>query len=219
MKAFPFPNKTGSREELERDILYKKIPDSDRVNICVNAWNTGVKAAEDICRQFPDKSISEIIKESGLKLERINKDNVSGNIRFFSEYFSGPNKIVLYTASIRLWVKNNNMSENEAERLILSHEYFHFLECNKIGLVSKQYLVPTLRIGKLILAKSGIRALSEIGAHGFSRRFYELKGEISIDTKEDARLINQAMNLVQLEGKKTADKIYKETLLGKMMSN
>lgn len=219
MKAFPFPNKTGSREELERDILYKKIPDSDKDTICDKAWDTGVKAAEDIYGQFPEKSIIEIIKESGLKIERVNKDNVSGNIRFFSEYFSGPNKIVLYTASIRLWAKSNNMSENEAERLILSHEYFHFLECNKIGLTSKKYMVPTLKIGSLILLKSGVRALSEIGAHGFSRRFYELKGEISLDTKEDAKLMNQAMNLVQLEGKKTVDKIYKNSLLGKMMSN
>jgi hypothetical protein len=219
LKAFPFPNKTGSREELERDILYKKIPDADKDMICDTAWSTGVKAAEDIYRLFPDKSISEIIKESGLKTEKVNKDNVSGNIRFFSEYFSGPNKIVLYATSIRLWAKHNNMSENEAERLILSHEYFHFLECNKIGLVSRQYLVPTLRIGRLTLVKSGVRALSEIGAHGFSRRFYELKGEISPDSKDDVKLVNHAMNLVQLEGKKTADKIYKESILGKMMSN
>jgi len=61
----------------------------------------------------------------------------------------------------------------QAEELILAHEYFHCLECPKIGLTSKQYVVPTLKIGRLVLMTSGIRALSEIAAHGFARTFHE----------------------------------------------
>ena len=63
---------------------------------------------------------------------------------------------------------------NDAINLILSHEYFHFMEMNVIGQLSKSYEVPMLVIGKLKLGKTGIHALYEIGAHGFAHQYYLL---------------------------------------------
>ncbi len=66
------------------------------------------------------------------------------------------------------------MTRMEAENLILSHEYYHFLEWNKLGLTSRDYQVPMISIGPLRLGRTGIRALSEIGAHGFAHTYHQL---------------------------------------------
>jgi len=180
MRIFPFPDKIKSREELTRDIMYKKIPKDEIEAISDMAWNTGVEAAYALTEEYgSDMNIYEIAETSGLTIERVNQDNVSGNIRYFSEYYSSRQKIVLYLGSINKWAKANNMTMREAEELILYHEYFHFLECTKLGLTSKQYMVPIIQIGSFSFGRSGIRALSEIAAHGFSRTLYEIKGRLS----------------------------------------
>lgn len=208
MKAFPFPNQHESFEELKRDILYDKIPVSDQQEICIKAWETGTKAAENTLEKYGTKSIEDIISLSSLKIERNPKDNVAGNVRYFSEYYSGQNKIILYEKSIHMWAKENKFTEKEAADLILSHEFYHFLECTKLGLTSKQYLVPTLKLGNLVILKSGIKALSEVGAHGFSRRFYELTTGLPKEKDNDVKLMNRAVNLTEFEGNNIAEKIY-----------
>lgn len=212
MRAFPFPDRIMSREELPRDLLYEKIPKIHLEIIADKAWDTGVAAAYELLKEHGcDKTIENIAKISGLTVERIHKDNIAGNVRYFSEYYSGQKKIMLYEDSISKWAKINKLSIHEAEELILSHEYFHFLECTKLGLTSKQYMVPNLRIGKIILGRSGIRALSEIGAHGFSRTFYELRGKLTGDSvaKQENILCNEAINSFEFDGKKTVEKIFK----------
>ena len=212
MKAFPFPNQHESFEELKYDVLYDKIPENDRRDICIQAWERGTRAAENIIEEFGTKSIEDIISLSKLELERNPKDNVAGNVRYFSEYYSGQNKIVLYEKSISMWAKENKFTDKEAVRLILSHEYYHFLECTKLGLTSKIYKVPTLKIGNLVLVKSGIKALSEIGAHGFSRRFYELTVGLPEEKENQVKLRNKAVNLLAFEGKNMTNKLYSNKL-------
>ncbi len=211
MRNFPFPDKISSREELTRDLLYHKIRSQDLEKIADRAWETGVAAARALIDEYGrDKPIESIAGLSGLSLERIGKDNVAGNVRYFSEYYSGRSKIVLYLQSIGKWAKANHLSMSEAEELILSHEYYHFLECTKLGLTSKQYQVPTVCIGPISLGKSGIRALSEIGAHGFSRTYFEAKGKIPAGEKSgknDKLLLNQAVNAMNFEGRDKARKI------------
>lgn len=213
MKAFPFPDEQESFEELKRDILYHKIPASDMQAICKKAWDTGAMAAENILKKYNKKSIKEIIALSNLGLEWNPRDNVAGNVRYFSEYYSGQNKIIIYEKSVKLWAKENRFTEKEAVDLILSHEYYHFLECTELGLTSKQYIVPTLKLGKLVIFKSGIKALSEIGAHGFSRRFFELTVGLPQKERKGVKLVNSATNLTEFEGQNIADKVYLKKML------
>jgi len=208
MRVYPFPDKVASREELKRDLLYKKIPEKDRIPICDAAWTKGAATAEAICKEYGTRaSIREIIEGSGLTITPVYKDNVLGGIRYFSEYYSGRKTIYTYQVSIEKWAKENKMTVEEAEELILAHEFYHHLECTKIGLTSKDYLVDNLKIGSLVLSRSGIRALSEIGAHGFSRTFFELRGELPAGTKNEIQLRNRAMNLMDFEGKQRAQKM------------
>jgi hypothetical protein len=93
-----------------------------------------------------------------------------------------PLRLVDEEGIIRLQ-KNNALvlgaraGEKTAANLILSHEFFHFLECTGLGLTSRMYQVPMIVIGPLKIGRTGIRALSEIGAHGFARTYYDLLRE------------------------------------------
>jgi hypothetical protein len=210
MRTFPFPDKVESRKELKRDILYHKIPPEQCIAIADNAWETGVKAALDILQAHPDETMAQIAQSEGLTIEYVSKDNIAGNVRYFSEYYSGRKKIILYTMSIQQWAKANGLKEKEANELILSHEIYHHLECVKLGLTSKQYTIPTIKIGRFSIGKSGIRALSEIGAHGFSRTFYDKRGKLpdEVGGKSSAQLRNHAVNDVVFSGQNTANRIF-----------
>ena len=84
----------------------------------------------------------------------------------------------LYVDSIRKWADKNKLSEGDAENLILAHEYFHHLENTKLGLTSRQVELPVLNLFGLKIGKTGVRALSEVGAHGFARTYFELAKRI-----------------------------------------
>jgi len=176
MKIFPFPDKEASRAELERDLLYPRIPVRDREAVLTRAWDTGVKAAKELMERYPGMSASRIVNAESLELELVARDRVAGKVRYFSEYYSGRKKIILYTSSIALWARHNNMSLDDACELILAHEMFHYLECTRMGLTSTQYMLPRFQIGRFSLGRTGVRALSKIGAHSFARVFYEGRG-------------------------------------------
>lgn len=173
MKNFPFPDRVSSREELKRDILYRRIPAEERTAICDTAWDIGVRTAKTILKKSKN-DIRGIIASHKLDIKWEDTDKVVGNIRFFGEYLVNKNLIVMYTQSIAKWAKENGISNRQAQDLILAHEFFHFLEVSKIGSVSDQYSIPVLKIGSRVLLYGSIKALSEIGAHGFSRTYFDL---------------------------------------------
>ncbi|MEM1486344.1 hypothetical protein V6615_15995 [Oscillospiraceae bacterium PP1C4] len=183
--ALPFPDKELAQKELTYDACYSKIEEKDKQRIVEEAWQKGAQAALAIWKAYNgERDFFQIAEKSGLACERVPKDYIVGSQRYFSDYLSGQNKINFYTKSIALWAEQNQLSQEQAENLILSHEYFHFLEWKTLGLTSKIYQVPILQIGKLKLGKTGVRALSEIGAHAFARTYYELINKEDIDYAE-----------------------------------
>jgi hypothetical protein len=173
--ALPFPDKELAQKELTYDPCYGKIAEEARERIVEEAWQKGTQAAVDIWKKYNGETdFFKIAVSSGLHLEHVNIDYIIGSQRYFSDYISGQNKINFYIKSIALWANENHLTQEQAENLILSHEYFHFLEWNTLGLTSKLYQVPMAQIGRLKFGRTGIRALSEIGAHAFARAYYEL---------------------------------------------
>lgn len=173
MKQFPFPDRILARNELNRDVFSRKIPQVVREQICDDAWQIGVMAAQALLAEHPNCSIHEIARQEGLEIVRKKTDKVSAGYRFFGEYIPKKNCIYMYLLSVRLFAEENNLADEEAEELIFAHEYFHFLEENRIGTVSGRYTVPIFSLGCLKIGSSGIAALSEIGAHGFARTYWE----------------------------------------------
>jgi len=175
---FPFPGRELADQELTYDPCYGKIPEADRASIVEKAWQKGTKAAEAVfAREDGSFDFHTIARKSGLKLMEIPKDYIVGKQRYFSDYISGQNLINLYSHSIQKWAEQNELEYAVAVNLILSHEYYHYLEMNEIGLASRDYLVPMVQIGPLKLGKTGIRALSEVGAHAFARKYFDLVKE------------------------------------------
>jgi len=207
MRQFPFPDRITARSELAQDVLYKRIPEADHERICDEAWQFGVEAARSLLANYPNCNIAEIAEKDGLKIVRERIDKVSAGLRFFSEYFPKKNSIHMYLLSIRLFAKHNELTEEEAEELILAHEYFHYLEENQIGITSKRYTIPRISIGPINIGQTGIASLSEIAAHGFARTYWEmLHGSI---TSQSSRVVNHntSLNARLKQGKYEADKM------------
>ena len=163
---FPFPGKSLALRELGADPCYEKIPPKERKGIVEQAWSIGELAAcDEYQKTMGSNDFRSIFEDRGVSVETRNVDYVVGKQRYFSDYLSGKNRVTLYEKSIRLWAEENSLEYENACNLILSHEYFHYLECNGLGLTSRIYQVPMLRIGSLSLGRTGIHALSEIGAH------------------------------------------------------
>lgn len=172
---FPFPGRELARKELSYDPCYEKIPPQDREIIVENAWQKGCLAAETVfLREHGNGDFVDIVRRSGLSLMEKQSDYVVGNQRYFSDYVSGRNQITLYAGAIEKWARENELAYDRAVNLILSHEYYHYLEMNEIGRTSRDYLVPMVCLGPIKLGKTGIHALSEVGAHAFARRYQEL---------------------------------------------
>lgn len=176
--ALPFPGRELADKELSYDPCFERIPAADRPRIVETAWAKGERAAEAVFRaEGGSPDFEAIASRRGLRVVRADKDYVVGNQRYFSDYLSGKSTITLYLKSIDLWAEKNGLPREEAENLILSHEFFHFLEWTELGLTSRDYQVPMLRMGALALGRTGIRALSEIGAHAFARKYRALVRE------------------------------------------
>jgi len=177
MKEFPFPSRELAYDELKRDVMYNKLVKSgaDIDAVVEKAWNTGAEAAKNVYEEVGgEQDFLVIAKDKGLRIIREYKDNVIAGKRFFSEYYSNKQEMTLYVESIRKWADSNEMTEEEATNLILAHEFFHHLESTRLGFTSKQATVPMLTLFGYQIGATGVRALSEIGAHAFARTYYEL---------------------------------------------
>lgn len=172
---FPLLDKESSMEILKRDACYGKIPPERVIDIFEDAWRTGVEEA----RKFVYSScwdaafdMPRILEGMGFRIIWQDADYVMGNIRYFCEYFPEKKRIHIYSRGVGLWAAANNLDQKQAENIILAHEFFHYLESNELGWMSKRCLVPMLKIGKAEIGKTGIAALSEVAANAFANEFY-----------------------------------------------
>lgn len=172
---FPFPTRELARKELSWDRFAARIPEEDKERVIDLAWSKGERAAHMVFEESNGQSdFLQICKDAGLTIIKKDIDCVYGNQRYFSDYVSGTKEITLYEQSCALWAKQNQLEVHEAQNLILMHEFFHVLETTRLGLTSKEYLVPLFTIGPFKLGKTGIHALSEIAAHAFTNTYYGL---------------------------------------------
>ena len=177
---FPFPTKELARKELLWDRFVARISEEDKERVIDLAWSKGERAAHMVFEESNGQSdFFQICKDAGMTIIKKDIDCVYGNQRYFSDYVSGTKEITLYEQSCALWAKQNHLEVHEAQNLILMHEFFHVLETTRLGLTSKEYLVPLCTIGPFKLGKTGIHALSEIAAHAFTNTYYELLHNVS----------------------------------------
>lgn len=164
-------DKQASRVLLEQDYCYHKIEKTALEAVFEDAWKVGEETARRFLsgRGIPARvSFPDILQENGIVIRCFDEDYVVTNRRYVCELYPKEKKVHIYTRSARIWCGENGFEFDEGLNILLSHEYFHYLEWHEIGLTSKRYLVPMLQLGKLRLGKTGIAALSEIGANAFA---------------------------------------------------
>lgn len=172
---FPYPSLEASLHLLRGDRLYGRIPPGEAESVAVQAWEWG----ESIARLEAEKNdhalpIEDLIAGYGVTIMHVNEDNVRAGIRQFGEFDRTARTITLFTVSLEAWARANNRDREEAAAIALAHELFHFLEEEKYGAARQRYSVPLLRIAGMAIGKTGIPALSEIAAYGFSLTYFSL---------------------------------------------
>lgn len=161
-------------QELKFDIYYDRISQHNLDDILEIAWSRGIREA----KRIKHKNIKQLICGENIIVETDEKTH-NLNYIIFSSYESKEKKITLYKKNIQnifipsipdeyvLWRNHEKVID-----LFLTHEYFHHLEANYIGVTSEIKKIQ-IKIGPFIL-KRRLRALSEIAAHAFVKEFYDI---------------------------------------------
>lgn len=172
---FPFPDQALAMKELRADPASRTLGEREAEDALEAAWDLGQRTAETLWETSDHEwNFREILQKRGIAVRSEHKDNVVGGKRYFSVYETGKDAIELYSVAIGLWAKNNALSYELAENMILGHEFFHFLEAHEIGFASKLVQLPIITIFGYPVGSKGIRALSEVAAHAFTRRYFQL---------------------------------------------
>ena len=183
-EEYPFPDQQSSFRILRRDPVFAKIEEGDVQRVFDDAWQCGTDAATGFIRKYCSLTVFDMVDvfhSYGFTIQYFNYDYVVGHQRYFCEYTAKKKRISVYKKSVEMWAENNGFSYERGLNLILSHEFYHYLEATELGYTSRRYLVPMIILGKLRLGKTGVPALSEIAANAFANYCYNhflcLRGE------------------------------------------
>lgn len=197
---FPFPDRENSFPLLEKDPEYGKIPVGQVERVFDRAWNTGVDAANALlASEKAPIDFFALAEARQLNITSKPEDNVAGGVRYYSEFYPKTREIILYNGSVRRWCVANHVSMANGRMLILSHEYFHFLESTSLGWTSKQYEAYMIKIGSRCFGRTGTAALSEIAANAFA---YTCFPYLSVNPDEEAEQADEALGAESAGAKK-----------------
>ncbi|UYP01153.1 hypothetical protein OF820_05570 [Oceanotoga sp. DSM 15011] len=163
--------------ELKEDQVFSKIEKKELLNYIKKPINIGKEEA----LIYKNKSIEDLCYEFGIKINFINKSQDKDLIAIRADYCDYDKNINIYTDSIYKMASSfkslnfNNINSDDIINIHLAHEFFHFLEYNKIGLVNEK-LPKVININFLGIKKfSTVLKTREIGAHIFCKNMMNLK--------------------------------------------
>lgn len=166
--------------ELKRDAIFSRIPPERYEELISFGWHTGEAAAQEFIKKTGTSIPSEMASRLNLQVKSENWDSGQSNVRVYSEYEDKIGRITLHPNVISAGMKaaeshgfDQVKTYAAARELFLAHEIFHYLECRELGLTFQKKKIVTFRLGPVKIT-SGMRALSEIAAHAFTKTLYEL---------------------------------------------
>ncbi|MDK2966219.1 hypothetical protein [Lacrimispora sp.] len=165
--------------ELTNDLLYHKIP-KDKVCFYIEE---SLKIGKSSALPYKGRDIIDICKESGIEIEFLKESKKMYGVSFRAqvEMSQKQTKIWIYKGSLEDLAKNSKydgrkpISYQDALRIHLCHEFFHYLEYQQNRFVSG--ILPkiiTLQVFGLKIERS-INRCSEIAAHAFARELLQLE--------------------------------------------
>lgn len=174
-----YDDKAWDRYVFGKEPLIGRLSQEERDYYAELAHKTGITLAREVRAGFPDNTVQEIIKKSGIRLD-IQEKQDNGSYIMFACY-TEPNSILLYNKPIRdaeVLLKRENcdkiLEEKEIREILLAHELFHWYEYKRKDLPTQQKYITTFKIGKFA-NRSKIVTLSEIGAMAFAKELLQLK--------------------------------------------
>ena len=168
-------------EELQHDVEYRYVPENLKQKLIDYAWQKGESVANRYKRLYPEIDSPEALAERlGVKISVVD----SGPDRIFSEYYSNRREIRILKHSIcRLFLPDNedvltSTDFSHVQKLFVAHEMYHHLECHdpEVGMTYKEFKITVLSIGPF-KRNCGLRCLSEIGAHSFTKAYLGIENK------------------------------------------
>lgn len=165
--------------ELTNDLLYHKIP-KDKIRFYIEE---SLKIGKSAAQSYKGMDIIEVCKESGIKVEFIKESKKTYGVAFRAqvEMNQKQTKIWIYEGALEDLAKNSNyagrtpISYQDALRIHLGHEFFHYLEYKQNRFVSEE-LPKIITVQVLGLKREGsINRCSEIAAHAFVKELFQLE--------------------------------------------
>ena len=165
--------------ELTNDLLYHKIP-KDKVSLYIEE---SLEIGKSAAQAYKGMDIIEVCKESGVEIQFLKESKKTYGVSFRAhvEMSQKQTKIWIYEGSLDDLAKNSkfagrkSISYQDALRIHLSHEFFHYLEFKQDRFVSAilPKIVPFQVFGLKI--ERSINRCSEIAAHGFAKELLQLE--------------------------------------------
>lgn len=160
--------------ELKQDMLFHKI-------LVEDIWNYLEKSLEigkSFVSKLKSKDIFELYAESDIRIKEEKHDGVFYKVQMRAQFESdrkGNNLVYLYEKSIAQLAEANKLGLTEMKRIILAHEYFHYLEEKSESHVYDQF--TPIESAKILgfSQKAHIRRTSEIAANAFAKHLLNLK--------------------------------------------
>lgn len=160
--------------ELKQDILFHKIPEKDILFYIEKSLKIGSDCALKIGR----RDIENLYAENDILIKEEAHDGVFFKVQMRAQFESdrkGNNLVYLYNQSIIQLAEENHIDVKEMKRIILAHEFFHYLESKEKTHVYDQFLPIETTKFLMFSQKVHIRRTSEIASNAFAKYLLNLK--------------------------------------------
>ncbi len=165
--------------ELTNDLLYQKIPKQEILYYIQESLKQGYVAAQE----YKGLDILEVCKKNKIEIAYIkeNKKMYGVSFRAQVEMSEKQTKIWIYKGALRDLAQSSSyegrkkIDYEDALRIHVCHEYFHYLEYQQKRFVSES--LPDVITFQLLGMKrrAKINRCSEIAAHAFAKEILELE--------------------------------------------
>ena len=165
--------------ELSNDLLYHKIPKEKLAYYIRESLEIGKATA----KEFLKRDILDLCEENKIEIEYIRESKKTYGVAYRAqvEMDKKHTKICLYEGSIRELAENSDyegrkaLTYEEALKIHLGHEFFHYLEYTKKDFVPERLEeIVTMKL-LTFKRKARIQRCSEVAAHSFAKELLGLK--------------------------------------------
>lgn len=155
--------------DLEQDLLFDKIPSTQILHFIDGVF----KSIEELVQTVDQVPIKKVLMERNIDVEIKKKNMTFFNLHLRAQFKNNQtqNTITIFKDSMDDLAEALGMTADDVELILLTHEYFHYLELQKgIEIGEKLHYKAALGIKR----ESSINRLSEIAANRFTQIYLKL---------------------------------------------